>query len=354
MSAKQAGFLGTRRTTYLFATLVVAALILAVAAAFPGLANGADPRQASPGYTFVGSATIDGSPAPQGTVIDASINGSLVASVEVGADGEYPMIAVEGATDGDTVTFTIGGLPAVETATVMIGKSDVLHLTAIRAAAPTNTTVPPTHSSVTSAFRVGPTVRLRPVNDVIDKDMDGIVEILFRNPVLNDTTMVVDMTVSIPSGFHLYGEGFATDTAAGAASGSFQVPPGQSRTIFLNIKAEKTGRSTVHFSGTYWPEGNKDLFNPVSLTHPFVVNEPSPDPFTASPTNPNQVSAAPAPTTAPPPVATAAPVPVQQGDPSASCSLSPGVVGSNGAGDLALLGLPLLGLLGLRRSRRGS
>ena len=377
MRAKQTGFLGMGRTILPSIILAIAASALGLVT-LPGAVHAAGPAQQPPPHIFIGSATIDGSLAPEGTVVTALINGVTVASVNVNASGEYANIQVSPA--GANVTFTVGGLPAAETVISEVGGASRLNLTAISAAQPevtpvpptatppptdtpvpptpvpppTSTPVPPTLSSVQSAFRVGPTVRLRPVNDVIDKDMDGIVEILFRNPALNDTTMIVDLTVSIPSGFHLYGEGFATDTAAGAASGSFQVPPGQSRTIYLNIKAEKTGRSTIHFSGSYWPQGNKDLFNPVSLTHPFVVNEPSPDPFTESPTNPDQAPAAPAATTAPPPAATAVPAPAQQGDPSVSCSLSPEGARSDGAGDFALLGLPLLGLAGLRRRRRGS
>ena len=197
-------------------------------------------------------------------------------------------------------------------------------------------------------------MRLRPVNDVIDQDQDGIVELLFRNPALNDTDMIVDMSISVPSGFHLYGEGFATDVAAGTASGLFEVAPGQSRTIYLNIKAEKVGRTPIHFSGVYWPRGNKDIFSPVSLTHPFVVNEPSPEPLSSTPTNPSQVTGAPAtggeaaPTSAP-----AAPSgQSNDGAPSASCSLSPDGAGGNGVGDMTLLALPLLGLAGLAGLRR--
>ena len=218
---------------------------------------------------------------------------------------------------------------------------------------PTATPIPPTPSSIQQAFRVGPTVRLRPVNDVIDRDQDGIVELLFRNPNLNETDMVVDMSITVPSGFHLYGEGFATDTAAGTASGLFEVAPGHSRTIYLNVKAEKVGRSPIHFSGAYWPKGNKDLYNPISLSHSFVVNQASPNPLNAAPTNPNQATSG---TGAAAPAA----APAEQsndGGPSASCSLSPEGSGGNGVGDMALLGLPLLGLAGLaglRRSRRGS
>ena len=394
MSVKQ--ILQTRR----FIAFIIMSAIAAPSLVLPassGAVSAAGPAQQPLPHIFFGSATVDGSLVPEGTVVAALINGVTAVSVDVDASGEYANIQISPA--GANVTFTVGGLPAAETVTSEVGGLSRLNLTAISAAqpevtpvpptatppptdtpvpptaapaptntpvpptaapaptntpvpptaapAPTNTPVPPTPSSVQSAFRVGPTVRLRPVNDVIDKDLDGIVEILFRNPILNDTTMMADLTVSIPSGFHLYGEGFATDISAGAASGFFQVPPGQSRTVYINIKAEKTGRATVHFSGSYWPEGNKDLFNPVSLTHPFVVNEPSQDPFTESPTNPGQVPAA------PPPAATPVPAPAQQqGDPSASCSLSPAETPANGAGDMALPLLGLVGLAGWRRRRR--
>lgn len=344
-----------KRAIYIIAVAILFAMIAAIS---PGGANASIPAQENPPHVFSGNATIDGNPAPQGTVVTVLEESVVIASVTVDASGTYAGLQVP--TPGVTVTFTVAGLLAAETAITEIGGSSILNLTARSAGqgvdapatptpvpAPTNTVLPPTSASVQSAFRVGPTVRLRPVNDVVDQDQDGVVEILFRNPALNDTTMMVDLTVSIPSGIHIYGEGFATGSAAGAASGSFRVQPSQSTTVYLNIKSEKTGRFIVHFSGAYWPEGNKDLFNPVSLTHPFVVDEPSPDPFSEEPTNPSQVSVAPA---------TAVPAPMQQGDrdPSVSCSLSPDGAGSNGAGDLALLGLPLLGLTGPLRRRRDS
>jgi hypothetical protein len=55
-------------------------------------------------------------------------------------------------------------------------------------------------------FRVSPTVTLRPVNDVIDKSQDGLVELYMNNPTLNDVTLTADVQVSVPSGIHVYGE----------------------------------------------------------------------------------------------------------------------------------------------------
>ena len=367
MDLKDTGILSKVTAVSLFVIAILASILP------PEFLYAADSGQANPPHAFLGSATVEEEPAPPGTIVEAVINGSVVATTEVGADGTYTLL-VEGANPGDTVAFTVAGQPASASGVFEVGGVSRLDLdgsgspqtgtatpipseatpsspTAVPA--PANTPLPPTpvpaqFDSVQSAFRVGPTLRLRPVNDVIDQNTDGLVEILFRNPVLNDNVMVVDLTVSIPSGIHLYGEGFATDTAGGAASGSFRTPPGQSRTIYVSIKSEQTGRFTIHFSGVYWPEGNKDLFNPVSLTHPFVVNAQSPKPLNPTPTNPDQV---PAPV-APNPIAAPASTQEQQGSPGASCSLSPERKGIEGVGDTALLALPLFGLAGLVSWRR--
>ncbi|MEA3281090.1 MAG: hypothetical protein U9Q68_00780 [Euryarchaeota archaeon] len=134
-------------------------------------------------------------------------------------------------------------------------------------------------------FRIGPTVTLRPVNDVINKSQDGLVELYMNNPSLNDVTLTADVQVSAPSGIHVYGAGFASGGAAGTVAGTFTVPPGTVRTIHINIKADKVGDFTVHFTGLYWPGDDKDAFQQISLTHPLKVNEPSPKPMDPKPTD---------------------------------------------------------------------
>jgi len=134
-------------------------------------------------------------------------------------------------------------------------------------------------------FRTGPTVVLRPVNDVITANEDGLVELYIDNPSLNDVTLNVDARISVPSGIHVYGEGFGQAGAAGTVYGTFSVPPGSARTIYINIKGENVGSYTVHFSGLYWPGDNKDNYNPISLTHPFEVKEPSSNPDEAPASN---------------------------------------------------------------------
>jgi hypothetical protein len=127
-------------------------------------------------------------------------------------------------------------------------------------------------------FRVGPTVILRPVNDVVTENEDGLVELYIDNPSVNDVSLNVDARISVPSGIQVYGQGFGQAGAAGTVYGTFSVPPGSARTIYIDIKGDKVGSFTVHFSGLYWPGDNKDNYNPISLTHPFEVKEPSANP----------------------------------------------------------------------------
>jgi hypothetical protein len=133
-------------------------------------------------------------------------------------------------------------------------------------------------------FRVGPTVRLRPLNSNIDKDKDGIVEIFLNNPSLNDISLEVDMSVSVPTGIYIYGEDGGMSGGAGTVVGHFSVPPGSSRTITLHIKATEIGNFPVHFGGMYWPEGDKDKWNPISLDNSFKATKPSDDIPTPTPT----------------------------------------------------------------------
>lgn len=177
------------------------------------------------------------------------------------------------------IMFSGSFVGAEENATANATES--VTVTATATVSPTEeTTAEPTEAK----FRVGPTVTLRPVNDVIDKSQDGLVELYMNNPSLNDVTLTADVQISVPSGIHVYGEGFGYGGAAGTVAGKFEVPPGTVRTIHINIKSEKTGDFMLHFTGLYWPGDDKDAFQQISLTHPLTVNEPSPDPMDSQPT----------------------------------------------------------------------
>ncbi len=146
---------------------------------------------------------------------------------------------------------------------------------------PVTTSNPPMVTSTSSGeakFRVGPSVTLRPVTDVIEANQDGIVELFMNNPSLNDVTLNVDAQVSVPGGIHVYGESFGQGAGAGVVSGTFSVPAGTARTISLVIKADKSARIGSHiirFTGLYYPGENKDAYQPLSLTYSVTVKEPS-------------------------------------------------------------------------------
>ena len=145
----------------------------------------------------------------------------------------------------------------------------------------------PTAVDTIEKFRVGPTVRIRPLNDEITKDQDGLVELYMDNPSLNDVILSIDLRVNVPSGIYVYGQGFGEAAAAGTVYGKFEVPPGSARTINIVIKAEKLGDFSAQFSGLYWPGDNKDAYQPISLTYPFKVTIINPTPTPIPTYNPN-------------------------------------------------------------------
>jgi hypothetical protein len=127
-------------------------------------------------------------------------------------------------------------------------------------------------------FRAAPTVFLRSVNDVITKNEDGLVELYIDNPFLNEVPLNVGVRVKVPAGLHVYGQGFAQADEADTVYGVFSVPPGGARAIYINIKGDKVGTSTVNFSGLNWPGDNMENCKSISLSRPFVVKEVSKNP----------------------------------------------------------------------------
>lgn len=205
-----------------------------------------DPIEATPGQKVAVTALV----ANAGDVEE-------VFTVELEVNGEV--------TDSRDVTLTAGGSQLVEfgytpqdegTYNITVGDRSValeVTPTALEPVTPEPQSEP--------EFRLGPVVRLRSVTDQIHASADGLVELFFSNPSLNEVILEGDCYVSVPSGIHVYGDGFGTAVGAGSVYGEFTVAPGAARTIYLNIKADKTTVGNtyfIHFSGMYWPEGNKD------------------------------------------------------------------------------------------------
>ena len=131
------------RQKYLLAALFVAILTL-----LPSVASA---QRVIP-HAFLGLATVNGNPASDGTVVAAFVDGRQVVAESV-SGGSYPVLMVEPDADsfvGKTVTFTIGGIPANETALWTQGEVTQLNLTA----SPTQATPVPRATTAATATPV--------------------------------------------------------------------------------------------------------------------------------------------------------------------------------------------------------
>ena len=116
------------------------ALVLVVCMVIPATGQGLPP---SPPESFWGNATLNGAPAPAGTVVSARIGGVEVATTTVDSQGRYGerqswydtwsttgSLLVSGDYDGQTVQFFIGGSLPAGSATVAYGMFTELNLSA--------------------------------------------------------------------------------------------------------------------------------------------------------------------------------------------------------------------------------
>ena len=161
--------------------------------------------------------------------------------------------------------------------------------------------------------------------------------------------MTLKFILQVPSGWSMSGTGF-TEACSGQCTATYQVPSGDQKSIFLEMLPNQAGSFNAEaLMEWYFGDDVSTLTRESKSLALNVVRSPANSlmPTYFPPPNPGQVTAA-------PPPAAAVPAPAQQGDSSASCGISPEGAASNGAGDFALLGLPLLGLAGLLGRRRGS
>jgi len=120
-------------------------------------------------------------------------------------------------------------------------------------------------------FRTPPVVKIRPLNDEVTVDQSNLIEFYFSNPAINDATLTAEAYISVPSGIHIYAEGFSWDAGAGTLHGHFEVKPGNSRVVHAEVIGAKEGEYYIHASVMYYPNENKDDYRQLSLTHPFKV-----------------------------------------------------------------------------------
>jgi len=252
------------------------------------------PESVEVGENVTITATVENTGNTTETVqIVFKINGEEVKSVNVTVEANATemvecMVAEEEAgtyevtVDGASASFTVTTPPTptpspIPTPTLTPTPSPTPIPGVTPAPTPVSATPTPSVNSE-GKFRMGPKVRLRPRNDVIAPNSDGLIELYMSNPALNDVTLTVQVWVDIPTGIDVTGEGFAMDVAAGTANALFEVTPGTSKAIHVNIRPiESYEERTVfiHASGYYWPGQNKDNSYPISWTHSFKI-QPKP------------------------------------------------------------------------------
>ena len=101
--------------------------------------------QRVPPHVFVGTATMAGAAAPDGTMVTAMVDGQEAASTMVaGGAGGYTLLVDQGdmSFTGKTVTFRVGGTDAAESATWMQGGANELDLSTATGMMPGPTAMP--------------------------------------------------------------------------------------------------------------------------------------------------------------------------------------------------------------------
>ena len=114
---------GRRAGTLAGALGLLLALCLIAGGVTPAYA--VDPPPPLP-HSFMGTVSVDGNPAAEGTLVEAFLDDAKVAEIAVDDQSRYDLV-VPG--PGTTVTFRVGGVLANETATWQSGRIDDLDLT---------------------------------------------------------------------------------------------------------------------------------------------------------------------------------------------------------------------------------
>jgi hypothetical protein len=110
----------------------VLALVIGVALLF--IFTAIVSAQRVPPHVFVGTATIDGARAPDGTTVTAWVDGRQAASTTVyGGSYVIPVDQGDGSFAGKRVSFQVGGNDAAQSATWSFGGTDELNLTTVAA-----------------------------------------------------------------------------------------------------------------------------------------------------------------------------------------------------------------------------
>jgi hypothetical protein len=93
----------------------------------------------------------------------------------------------------------------------------------------------------------------------IDTQQAGQVAGGFQVAADSSCSVVVSITMSVPSGMSISGSSDIVASGAGLATAEFTVQPGEIRDIRAEVYSQNTGQRSVTADITYWPEGNQDM-----------------------------------------------------------------------------------------------
>jgi hypothetical protein len=133
---------------------------------------------------------------------------------------------------------------------------------------PENTSTP---TDAAEDFRQPPSVSIQPRQTTITEGSSGTIALFVRNPDVNSQTLVVDTLMNVPPGVTMTGSRLASGSGGGSVAATYEIAPGTSRTLELDVYPTETGEVFVDGTLTYWPEGNKDYYTTRNPNFPFTV-----------------------------------------------------------------------------------
>jgi len=81
----------------------------------------------------------------------------------------------------------------------------------------------------------------------------------------------------VPQNIIVIGKEGVSSGGAGTLNAVVKIPEGGERVLAMDLKGMRKGSYIMSFRGTYWPQGNKDLYQPITLQQTLTVIEPSAD-----------------------------------------------------------------------------
>lgn len=104
--------------------------------------------------------------------------------------------------------------------------------------------------------------------------------------IQNECDVVVQITMSVPSGMYIAGADDLSSGGGGIVTSTFEVQPGEVKSLRANVYSSSLGEKTVTADITYYPEGHKDMareMDGIMMTFDVEGENMPDDPRTPSP-----------------------------------------------------------------------